>query len=166
MTRDRTNFSSVNSNISFFILVCGGNYFTSSGTIVSPGWPSGYPAKKDCIWTIRAGIGQQIMLNFKEIRIVAETNEDGRKCLFDFLEIRNGVNSDAPLIGRFCGSVLPKDISSFANNIYLHFRSLKSSVGGFHLTWDSTATGMIYYVLFFQLKSLDRFMSMIKIDDR
>ncbi|XP_077301904.1 cubilin-like [Arctopsyche grandis] len=120
---------------------CGGDYLSSFGTITSPGWPLRYPGRKDCIWTIRASVGQQIMLNFKEIHIRAEINEEDKECLFDYLEIRNGVDSAAPLISRFCGSVLPTAISSFANNIYLHFHSLQSRLGGFRLTWDSTATG-------------------------
>ncbi|XP_077300380.1 cubilin homolog [Arctopsyche grandis] len=117
--------------------VCDGNYMTSSGTITSPGWPESYPARKDCVWTIRVRNGQQIMLNFTTFDM-----EKYEGCAADYLEIRNGGLATAPLIGKFCGSNIPTTIPSMTNSMYLHFHSDPSRVaGGFHLTWDSTTTG-------------------------
>ncbi|XP_056646391.1 cubilin [Diorhabda sublineata] len=117
--------------------VCGGNYFTTSGVIKSPRYPEYYPTNRECTWTINVPPGQQIMLNVTDFNI-----ENYSGCRYDWLEIRNGGTSASPLIGKFCGSTIPKQIASHANKLYLFFKSDLSRTGhGFRITWSSTATG-------------------------
>lgn len=81
--------------------------------------------------------GQQIELNFKYFEI-----EINNVCKFDGLEIRNGGNSYSPLIGLFCGDIIPDQIKSFSNELYIKFYSDSSrNDRGFEVEWDATATG-------------------------
>ncbi|XP_050497170.1 cubilin-like [Diabrotica virgifera virgifera] len=117
--------------------VCGGNYFTTSGVIRSPKYPEPYPTNRECTWTINIPPGQQILLNITDFNI-----EYYSSCRYDWLEIRNGGTSASPLIGKFCGTTIPKQIVSHANKLYLFFKSDLSRVGhGFRISWSSTATG-------------------------
>ncbi|CAG9816798.1 unnamed protein product [Phaedon cochleariae] len=117
--------------------VCGGHYFTAAGVIKSPGYPESYPVNRECSWTINVMPGQQIMLNITDFDI-----EPYSGCRYDWLEIRNGGTSASPLIGKFCGKTIPKQIPSHANKLYLFFKSdLSRTAHGFKITWSSTATG-------------------------
>ena len=92
---------------------CGGNYFTDSGVIRSPGYPNrNYPPQRDCVWVIEAQNGRQIVLNVTDFLL-----ESGSNCRFDFLEIHNGREERSPLIGKFCGSTIPKTITAHGLNI-------------------------------------------------
>ncbi|CAH1989272.1 unnamed protein product [Acanthoscelides obtectus] len=116
---------------------CGGNFFTSSGAIKSPGYPNPYPNNIDCSWTINTKPGQQILLSVEDFEV-----ESYPDCKYDYLEIRNGGTSASPLIGVYCGKDIPKEIPSHINQVYLHFKSDLSRDGrGFSITWSSTATG-------------------------
>ena len=47
----------------------------------------------------------QVALKFQSFEI-----ENHDNCVYDFLEIRDGDDSSAPLLGTFCGYKMPKDI--------------------------------------------------------
>lgn len=72
--------------------LCGASYFTSSGTIRSPGTGE-YLSNKACEWTLTVPNGQQIEINFKKFDIEPHT-----MCRFDGLEIRNGGNNQVKRI--------------------------------------------------------------------
>ena len=117
--------------------VCGGNYYTTSGVLHSPGWPNDYGHGRECTWIISVPVGQQILLNFTVFDMENHTN-----CNFDYLEIRNGGYLTSPLLGRFCGNRIPATIPSFSNQLFLKFSSDNSlSARGFEVMWDGTATG-------------------------
>ncbi|KAL3289762.1 hypothetical protein HHI36_023157 [Cryptolaemus montrouzieri] len=116
--------------------VCGGNYFTTTGYIKSPGYPKSYPPHTDCTWTIRVPSGQQIRLNTSVFQ-VGEFS-----CVHDYIEIRNGGSAYSPLIGRFCKSNVPKIITSHTNQLYLRVHCvLVSPRSKFLLEWTATTTG-------------------------
>ncbi|XP_026326618.1 cubilin homolog [Hyposmocoma kahamanoa] len=119
---------------------CGGMYTKAHGFIYSPGWPKHYQSSRDCIWTIMAPKGQQIMLNITQFDLERPIRN---KCNFgDYLQIRNGATETSPIIGTYCGSFQWKKVVSHSNTLYLHFHS-DSYIGGngFKIEWDSTATG-------------------------
>lgn len=49
--------------------------------------------------------------------------ENHDNCVYDFIEIRDGGDSSAPLIGSYCGYKMPEDIKSTANTLYVKFVS-------------------------------------------
>lgn len=63
--------------------MCGGNFYTTTGSITSPGWPHDYSENKDCTWIIHAPTGRQIEIDIKTFEL-----EGHRDCNIDFLEIR------------------------------------------------------------------------------
>ncbi|KAJ8923869.1 hypothetical protein NQ315_010451 [Exocentrus adspersus] len=117
--------------------VCGGHYYTSSGIIKSPGYSDNYPSNRDCSWVITVPPGQQVMLNITDFEL-----EPQATCRYDWLEIRNGGTSTSPLIGKYCGTTIPKQIASHTNQLFISFKSdLSRSYRGFKIIWSSTATG-------------------------
>ena len=60
----------------------------------------------------------QVALKFQSFEI-----ENHDNCVYDFLEIRDGEDSAAPLIGTFCGYKMPKDIKSTSNSLWIKFVS-------------------------------------------
>jgi len=44
-------------------------------------------------------------------------------CSYDYLEIRDGLTENSPLIGQFCGYEKPEDIKSSSNKIWMKFTS-------------------------------------------
>jgi cubilin len=54
----------------------------------------------------------------------------------------NGGSSVSPLLGKYCGTTIPKMIPSHANKVYIRFRSDPSRAAkGFKISWFATATG-------------------------
>lgn len=45
------------------------------------------------------------------------------KCVYDYLEIRDGHEKTSPEIGRYCGYKIPEDIKSTGNKLYVKFVS-------------------------------------------
>jgi len=75
--------------------ICGGDLEGSSGHLESPNFPEEYLPSKECIWKIRVPEGYQVSLTFSSFQI-----ESHDTCVYDFVEVRDGNNSDSTLIGR------------------------------------------------------------------
>ncbi|XP_045763527.1 cubilin homolog [Maniola jurtina] len=119
---------------------CGGMFVKSHGYIFSPNWPQVYEPNRDCTWTISVPTGRQISLNITDFDLERPLRD---KCdLGDYLEIRDGSNSNSSLIGKYCGFFKSKRVVSTANNLYLHFHSdFYLSGKGFKIEWDGTLSG-------------------------
>ncbi|XP_046746481.1 cubilin-like [Diprion similis] len=116
---------------------CGGHFRTLTGVIKSPGYPQPYPGRRVCEWVIYAPSKHRVVLNVRNFSIEAHS-----RCLFDAFEVRNGGSDSSPLIGRYCGTEIPKQISSFGNQMYLKFTSdISRSAAGFNIEWNSNAVG-------------------------
>lgn len=44
-------------------------------------------------------------------------------CVYDFVEIRDGADASAPLLGRFCGYQIPPGLKATNNQMYIRFMS-------------------------------------------
>ncbi|XP_047229438.1 bone morphogenetic protein 1-like isoform X3 [Girardinichthys multiradiatus] len=89
-----------------------------SGAISSPNWPDKYPSKKACIWSLSTTPGHRIKLIFNEVDMEAHL-----ECAYDHLEIFDGRDVRAPMLGRFCGTKKPAPVISSSNKMFLHFFS-------------------------------------------
>ncbi|XP_059158902.1 mucin-like protein [Physella acuta] len=105
------------------INACNSTVTNSSGLIVSPNYPQNYRANATCYWSIPSKLQTIITLSFSDIEM-----ESGVSCPYDSLKIYNGTSSSFPLLGAYCGSSLPRSISS-TNSLYLVFTS-DASIGG------------------------------------
>lgn len=61
--------------------------------------------------------------------------EASSSCRYDYVAVYDGQNSLAPLLGKFCGTVLPPTLTSSANHIFIVFRT-DASVSG--IGWRAT----------------------------
>ncbi|KAF5897729.1 membrane frizzled-related protein [Clarias magur] len=87
---------------------CGGEKTDPSGFLSSPNHPQPYPHQQRCTWHISAQKGQVIQLSFHNFSL--ETQD---VCEFDYVEVHDGINTgDSSILGRFCGSDLPPDLTS------------------------------------------------------
>ncbi|XP_066517716.1 membrane frizzled-related protein [Hoplias malabaricus] len=87
---------------------CGGQKTGPNGSLSSPNHPKPYPHQQLCTWRISAEEGQVIKLRFHNFSL--ETQD---VCEFDFVEVRDsGSTGDGNVLGRFCGSGLPPDLTS------------------------------------------------------
>ncbi|KAF7251218.1 Suppressor of tumorigenicity 14 protein [Varanus komodoensis] len=77
-------------------IVCGGQYTSWNGTVISPYYPSYYPPNIDCHWIIRAPLpGYKLQLKILVIQ-VQEQSQGSSKCDKDWLEI-DGVRYCKPI---------------------------------------------------------------------
>ncbi|XP_010605410.1 cubilin [Fukomys damarensis] len=118
---------------------CSEDYTGNSGTFTSPNFPSHYPDNSECIYRITVEINQQIALHFTNFSL---ENSTGGYCMADFVEIRDGGYENSPLVGIYCGPVLPPRIISHSNKLWLRFKSdILFSYSGFSAYWDGSLTG-------------------------
>uniref|UniRef100_A0A8C4R6D0 CUB and sushi domain-containing protein 1 n=1 Tax=Eptatretus burgeri TaxID=7764 RepID=A0A8C4R6D0_EPTBU len=118
------------------IAPCGGNLSGPSGMVLSPNYPHRYPTGKDCAWTISVSRGHILGLNFINFDL-----ESG----YDFLDVYDGPDEYAVLLGSFHGSGLPPRLESSGGDLHLVFRS-DGTVGhaGFHLEYQEKARESCY----------------------
>ncbi|CAL1537449.1 unnamed protein product, partial [Lymnaea stagnalis] len=70
------------------------------GYIISSTYPGVYPDSSFCYYRLQGKPGQRIKLTFEDFSLFY----GGEYCPFDYLKIYDGPASDAPVIGKFCGS--------------------------------------------------------------
>ncbi|GAB1597691.1 tolloid-like protein 2, partial [Argonauta hians] len=104
------------------------------GTIKSPGYPGNYAHRLDCVWTISAQPDQDITVQFADFSL-----EHSSTCRYDYLQFRNGITSDAPSLGKFCGRRLPQHVRSTEPYMYIKFvTDFSGTDKGFLLTFATT----------------------------
>ncbi|KAE8596094.1 hypothetical protein XENTR_v10015965 [Xenopus tropicalis] len=114
---------------------CSREYNQTFGYLKSPGWPENYPHNAECTTVLRAPPNHTISLFFNSFSIEATSSS----ICYDFLEVRNGSDSNSPLIGKYCGDTLPDPIFSKNNVLRLFFKSdLVLSSRGYEITWTSS----------------------------
>ncbi|XP_075817654.1 inactive serine protease PAMR1 isoform X2 [Microtus pennsylvanicus] len=91
-----------------------------------------YPLNAHCEWTIHAQPGFIIQLRFGMLSL-----EFDYMCQYDYVEVRDGDNSDSPIIKRFCGNERPAPIRSTGSSLHVLFRSDGSkNFDGFHAVFE------------------------------
>ncbi|CAG2107294.1 unnamed protein product, partial [Medioppia subpectinata] len=103
---------------SFSVTSCGGNYTDDTGFIYNP------PVRRynymNCVWYITVAENRVIELVFNRINMLNNYN-----CYYNGLEIRDGVNSTAPLIGRYCQTIRDTGaiVKSSGNQLRITYRT-------------------------------------------
>ncbi|NXI70861.1 BMP1 protein, partial [Anseranas semipalmata] len=98
-----------------------------------------FPGKKECPWAITTTAGHRVKLTFTELDIEAQ-----QECTYDHLEIYNGKDAKAPVLGRFCGAKEPEPIISSGNKMFLKFVSDNSvQKKGFEATHSTVCGGQM-----------------------
>ena len=119
------DYSEDNDNIDYFwsssesIYGCGGILTEDSGHMISP------KVKEllQCEWIIRAPTSKRIHLSFQQFG-TTNYNYDF-KCL-DYVSIYDGGSPKFPLLGRYCGHIIPPNHFSTGNQILIRYKSENS----------------------------------------
>ncbi|XP_006864975.1 PREDICTED: inactive serine protease PAMR1 [Chrysochloris asiatica] len=91
-----------------------------------------YPLNAHCEWTIHAKPGFNIQLRFVMLSL-----EFDYMCQYDYVEVRDGDNSDGQIIKRFCGNDRPAPIQSTGPSLHVLFHSDGSkNFDGFHAIFE------------------------------
>lgn len=119
----------------FYVSSCGGILTQPTGEFESPMHPQTYIANMECIWNITVEQNRVI-----ELKFTLMDTEVCWRCECDGVEIYDGNNSSAPLIGRYCGrGLLPPLIKSRGNELYVRFKSDSGLHGrGFKAAYRTT----------------------------
>ena len=101
---------------------CGGTFSNETGILTSPSYPNPYPNNAECDYLISQPNGTCVNLTVEAFDV-----EGIAGCSTDFLEIREGMDTDSFLLGKFCGSTIgsdmPTSIQSTQQNLRISFRS-------------------------------------------
>ncbi|MBM3405069.1 MAG: hypothetical protein FJY10_09310 [Bacteroidetes bacterium] len=77
------------------------------GLFTDPGGKKfNYPPNQDVTMTIMPAPGHLIQVSFQRFDLEYQSG-----CHFDYLKVFNGANSNAPVLGTFCGQSLPGDFT-------------------------------------------------------
>uniref|UniRef100_A0A7N6B4B9 Neuropilin n=1 Tax=Anabas testudineus TaxID=64144 RepID=A0A7N6B4B9_ANATE len=118
---------------------CGGNIRISTANyLTSPGYPMSYPPSQRCVWVISApGPHQRILINFNP-----HFDLEDRECKYDYVEVRDGVDENGQLVGKYCGKIAPSPVISSGNQLFIKFVSDYETHGaGFSIRYEIFKTG-------------------------
>ncbi|EEC11904.1 cubilin, putative [Ixodes scapularis] len=116
---------------------CGGVLSRAKGRFTSPSYPSPYENGLLCEWEIRAAPEERLQITFDSF-----TLEQHSACRWDALEVYDGRDDNAPLLGRFCGSALPPAVLSHGSVLYVRFRTDQSTqLQGFSASYEAVCGG-------------------------
>lgn len=106
----------------YHLAPCGGRFHGSNGTVSSPIYAHNQYSNINCTYHITVGENMIVQLMFTEFGLGTSAT-----CTSNYVDVYNGPNTFAPLLGQFCGSVIPPVLRSINNSIFLVFKT-----NGFH----------------------------------
>ncbi|XP_072110080.1 neuropilin-1a isoform X3 [Mobula birostris] len=111
---------------------------TNPGYLNSPGYPNSYYPRESCAWVIQAPEPyQRIMINFNP-----HFDLEDRDCKYDYVEVRDGGDEKASLLGKFCGKIAPSPQISTGPLLFVKFVSDYETHGaGFSIRYEVFKTG-------------------------
>ncbi|XP_076827511.1 neuropilin-1a isoform X1 [Brachyhypopomus gauderio] len=118
---------------------CGDNIrITSANYLTSPGYPASYFPSQKCVWVITApGPQQRILINFNP-----HFDLEDRECKYDYVEVRDGVDENGQLVGKYCGKIAPSPVVSSGHQLFIKFVSDYETHGaGFSIRYEIFKTG-------------------------
>ncbi|NXU61493.1 TLL2 protein, partial [Horornis vulcanius] len=105
----------------FYEAICGGEIHKDAGQIQSPNYPD--DQMKGGNLTVSLAWLEELSLVRSRHTLFLLQIEWHDACSYDYLEIRDGLTEQSPLIGHFCGYEKPEDIKSSSNKVWMKFAS-------------------------------------------
>ncbi|XP_012058439.1 PREDICTED: uncharacterized protein LOC105621579 [Atta cephalotes] len=134
MTTYTKNFTIPRRHMRHVSNLCEKFQITDKMEFYSPNYPELYPNSTDCVRVLEADKGMLLKLDFRDEFEL----EDSPDCRFDFLEIRDGQYGYSNLLGNFCGTNFPPEITSKTRYLWLRFHSDENIEGkGFKAVWNT-----------------------------
>ncbi|XP_048861849.1 neuropilin-2-like isoform X1 [Brienomyrus brachyistius] len=119
---------------------CSQNFTSPWGMIESPGYPDKYPHNLECTFIIIVPPRLEVTLTFltfdleNDPLLTLET-----ECKYDWLEVWDGLPQVGPLIGRYCGTKAPPEITSSTGILSLTFHTdMAVAKDGFSARYNMT----------------------------
>ena len=92
-----------------------------------------YSHNQSCSYVLETSEDKVINITFLEFHL-----EQGENCPHDWLQIHDGRDASAHIIGRFCGTESPPSYVSSTNKLYMWMRTDHSVAhSGFRILWHS-----------------------------
>ena len=100
---------------------CGGSYTTPHGLLTSPSYPKYYSNLATCTYIISLPPGSYITLTILKFDIHCVSTE------LDYVEMRDGMSEDSPLMIRFCGDGehVPNYLTTSQNSFWMRYCKLR-----------------------------------------
>ncbi|KAK6309493.1 hypothetical protein J4Q44_G00193740 [Coregonus suidteri] len=103
---------------------CSRNFTSQNGIIESPGFPDKYPHNLECSFIIIVPPAMDLTLNFLTFDLENDPLPGGEgDCKYDWLEVWDGLPQVGPLIGRYCGTKIPPEMTSSTGILSLSFHT-------------------------------------------
>lgn len=110
------------------------------GTISDGSGNNNYCNNSDCEWLIQPPQATSVTLDFTAFDL-EPASPDGQT-IYDAIEVYDGINSNAPLLGTFTGNNLPPSITSSSGSMFVKFYSdLEVNGQGWEAIYTSTQNG-------------------------
>ncbi|XP_062622170.1 cubilin-like [Saccostrea cucullata] len=115
------------------IPMCGGNFTTMNGTIMSPAINNMYPHNADCVYQITVPPMYQVF--FKVERLILQDKGEDNICS-DYLQLKE--TASGMDLGRYCGEMDRFSVITSGNTAYARFVSDNlTTAQGFTVFWDA-----------------------------
>ncbi|XP_064874398.1 neuropilin-2-like [Oncorhynchus nerka] len=119
---------------------CSRNFTSQNGIIESPGFPDKYPHNLECSFIIIVPPAMDVALTFLTFDLENDPLPGGEgDCKYDWLEVWDGLPQVGPLIGRYCGTKIPPEITSSTGILSLSFHTdMAVAKDGFSARYNMT----------------------------
>ena len=108
----------------FAVSSCNSTLSAKDAILQSPNYPNNYPNNSRCYTLIQAPEGNVVFLNITHFALESDGDQQGVcKNDYDSLSLYDGQDDSAPLLGKYCGSLIPESFESSGRYLYAVFRS-------------------------------------------
>ncbi|XP_029345465.1 cubilin isoform X2 [Acyrthosiphon pisum] len=129
----KINFTAI---IDYNVNSCGGVMNGQKITITSTNYPKNYDQNLKCVWYLKLPEGNNVDIRFNDIDLDSS-------CDNNYVMLHDGPNPESPVLGKYCGNILPENLVATSNKLWVVFSSErgKSNRKGFNLTLESRQNG-------------------------
>uniref|UniRef100_A0A8C7JS20 Neuropilin n=1 Tax=Oncorhynchus kisutch TaxID=8019 RepID=A0A8C7JS20_ONCKI len=126
---------------------CSRNFTSQNGIIESPGFPDKYPHNLECSFIIIVPPAMDVALTFLTFDLENDPLPGGEgDCKYDWLEVWDGLPQVGPLIGRYCGTKIPPEITSSTGILSLSFHTdMAVAKDGFSARYNMTHKDVTFH---------------------
>lgn len=118
----------------------------TSGGLISDGSEGTYAPNSNCLWVIAAPTGSFVNLQFTQFELKVGTSMGANgftSCLTDYVRVYDGnfTTGNAPILGTFCGTRMPRNLTSSQQFLSVQFVSddVPVSTVGFEAQYSFTS---------------------------
>ncbi|XP_063906397.1 tolloid-like protein 1 [Zophobas morio] len=131
------NFNKCNCLLS--VTTCGTTLYTKTGTFSPPTFYKPNNSNPEtCKWRILTSPDEKITLNITQLDIKKTPS-----CISGYVEVRDGLWEDSPLLGKFCGRGTLDPVTSTKNKMLISYVH-KAGYRGFFANYEATCGGEVY----------------------